>query len=135
MYNEEYVLTPGFSYMRAEEIFEKSVSVMKNLLTPAGVAGSVKRARSRSEGENLAILLRERENINELVRRVVDGGGSGDFMAGVTQDLKDALVMRYLRNRDLFMRTFPDGIEGVDTDSVCVWASIMISPMDEKGPG
>ncbi len=119
--------------MRAEEIFEKSVSVMKGLLTPAGVSESLKRARTRSEEENRALLLKERENINEWVRRAVDAKGSGDVLAGTSQDLRDALVMRYFRNRDLFMRTFPEGIEGVDSDSVCLWASIMISPMDEKG--
>ncbi len=39
--------------MKAEEIFEKSVSVMKGLLTPSGVSESLKRARTRSEGENI----------------------------------------------------------------------------------
>ncbi|MEJ2697888.1 MAG: hypothetical protein P8013_14730 [Candidatus Sulfobium sp.] len=42
------------------------------------------------------------------------------------------MVLRYFRNRDVFMKTFPEGIESLDTDPVSVWAAMMISPHDEK---
>ncbi len=119
--------------MRAEEIFEKSVAVMKLLLTPKGVTEALVRAKGRTEGENLGLLLRERENINELVRQIVDAKGLRQPLDGIPQELGDALVMRYLRNRDIFMKTFPEGIEDVDTDPVSLWAAIMISPQDEMG--
>jgi hypothetical protein len=45
------------------------------------------------------------------------------------------MVLRYLRNRDIFMKTFPDGIDDIDPDPVAIWAAIMISPMDEPGGG
>jgi hypothetical protein len=121
--------------MRAEEIFEKSVTVMKQLLTPKGVAEALTRAKGRKEGENLGLLLRERKNINELVRRVVDAKGSGQALEGVTQELIDAMVIRYMRNRDIFMKTFPEGIKDIDPDPVSIWAAIMISPQDEMQSG
>lgn len=117
--------------MRAEEIFEKSVAVMKQLVTPKGVTEALVRAKGRTEGENLGLLLRERENINELVRKIVDAKGSRQALNGVPEELRDAMVMRYLRNRDIFMKTFPEGIEDVDADPVSIWAAIMISPQDE----
>jgi hypothetical protein len=45
------------------------------------------------------------------------------------------MVIRYLRNRDIFMKTFPEGIEDVDPDPVSLWAAIMISPHDERRDG
>jgi hypothetical protein len=121
--------------MKAEEIFEKSVAVMKQLLTPQGVSAALARARGRQEEENLDLLLRERENINELVRKVVDAKGSQQAIAGASERLTDAMVIRYIRNRDIFMKTFPRGIEEVDPEPVSLWASIMVSPRDEDEGG
>ena len=58
--------------MKAEEIFEKSVKVMKEILTSEGMMASIKRAKNRTEEENLGLLTEERENINELVRKIAD---------------------------------------------------------------
>ena len=121
--------------MKAEEIFKKSVAVMKELLTPQGVSAALARAKGRKEEENLDLLLRERKNINELVRKVVDAKGSHQALAGASEQLRDALVIRYIRNRDIFMKTFPGGIEDVDPEPVSLWAAIMISPRDEDQGG
>ncbi len=121
--------------MKSEEIFTKSVEVMKRLLTSAGMKDAIKRAKARSEAENGALLTRERERLNELVRKIADDGGSASALQGAPEDLVDALVLRYLRNRDIFMKTFPEGIEEIDPDPVAIWASIMISPMDEPREG
>jgi hypothetical protein len=121
--------------MKAEEIFEKSVAVMKELLTPQGVSAALARARGRREEENLDLLVRERENINELVRKVVNAKGSQQALAGASERLTDAMVIRYIRNRDIFMKTFPRGIEDVDPEPVSLWAAIMISPRDENQGG
>jgi len=117
--------------MKAEEIFKTSVEVMKNLLGKEGMLASINRAKDRSEEENAGLLERDRENINELVRKFAVPGGSKDVLKGVSQDLIDALVLRYLINRDVFMKTFPGGIEGIDAEPFSIWAAIMISPRDE----
>jgi hypothetical protein len=121
--------------MKAEEIFARSVTFMKELMTPKGVTDAMARAKNRTAEENLGLLLWERENINEMVRKIVDAGGSSRALEGVPQELTDAMVIRYLRNRDIFMKTFPEGIEGIDPDPVSIWAAIMISPRDEKQRG
>ena len=118
--------------MKAQEIFEISVDAMKQLLTPKEMADSIKRAKERGEEANLKLLEIERESLNELVRRIVDAGGSMDVLKAERLELIDAMVMRYLRNRGVFMKTFPDGIEGVAADRFSIWASIMISPADES---
>ncbi len=120
--------------MTAEEIFEKSVAVMRRLLTPEGVRQAIKRARERNEAGNTGLLHREREHINELVRKIADDGGSVRALESVSQEVRDAMVIRYLRNREMFVKTFPGGIEGIDPDPVSIWAAIMISPRDEGWP-
>jgi hypothetical protein len=117
--------------MKAEEIFEKSVQVMKQLVGRDGIARSIARAKERGEKENITLLERERENINGLVRKIVDEGVTEKVLSGASQDLTDAAVLRYLRNRDIFMTTFPEGIEGIDPDPVSLWAAMMISPRDD----
>lgn len=117
--------------MRAEDIFETSVRVMKQLLTQQGMLGAIERIRELGEDETVKRLARERENVNELVRRAADARGSGDVLTDTPQELIDAMVIRYLRNREIFMKTFPGGIEDIDTDPVAIWAAIMISPRDE----
>ncbi len=118
--------------MKAQEIFESSVEAMKQLLTRQEMTDSIKRAQERGEEGNLALLEKERRNVNELVRKVVDAGGSKDVLVSERRDVTDAMVMRYLKNREVFMKTFPDGIEDVDPDRFSIWASIMISPADES---
>ena len=118
--------------MKAQEIFESSVKAMKQLLTPDEMMASIKRAKKRGEGGNLSLIGKERENVNELVRRVVGAGGSRDTLKGAKQEVIDAMVLRYLKNRELFMKTFPDGIEGAAPDRFSIWASVMISPADES---
>ena len=117
--------------MKAQEIFEGSVKAMKQLLTRDEMMGSIKRAKEREEEGNVRLLKKERENVNELVRKIVDEGGSKAALKAERREVVDAMVVRYLRNRDVFMRTFPDGIEEIDPDPFSIWASIMISPADE----
>jgi hypothetical protein len=121
--------------MKSEEIFKKSVEVMKQLLTSDGMKDAIKRAKGRDEAHNAALLLRERRRLNELVCTVADAGGSPSALEGAEADLIDAMVLRYLRNRDIFMKTFPEGIEDIDPDPAAIWAAIMISPMDEPREG
>jgi hypothetical protein len=121
--------------MTSEEIFRKSVEVMKQLLTSDGMKDAIKRAKGRGEAENAALLTREREKLNELVRKIADAGGSASALEGAREEVVDAMVLRYLRNRDIFMKTFPEGIDDIDPDPVAIWAAIMISPMDEPGEG
>jgi hypothetical protein len=117
--------------MKAQEIFESSVKAMKQLLTHDEMIDSIKRAKERGEEGNLSLLGKEREKVNELVRRVVEAGGSKDALKGAEQEVIDAMVVRYLKNREVFMKTFPEGIEEIDPDLFSIWASIMISPSDE----
>jgi hypothetical protein len=117
--------------MKAEEIFEKSVKVMKEILTPEGMIASINRAKNRTEEGNFALLIKERENINELVRKIAEGQGT-ELLKSVPEGLVDAMVLRYLKNRDIFMKTFPEGIDNIDPDPFSLWAAIMISPQDDK---
>ncbi len=118
--------------MKAQEIFQSSVEAMKQLLTKQEMADSIRRAKERGEEGNIRLLEKERENVNELVRRIAGAGGAADVLKGERMDVIDAMVMRYLKNREVFMKTFPDGIEGADPDRFSIWASIMISPADES---
>lgn len=117
--------------MKAEEIFEQSVKVMKEILTSAGMIASIKRAKARTEEENLGLLITERENINELVRKIADGYDR-ELLQSVPRELLDALVLRYLKNRDIFMKTFPNGIDDINPDPFLLWAAIMITPQDNN---
>jgi len=116
--------------MKAEEIFKTGVKVMKELLSASEMSAALQRARKRTEEENVRLLIKERENINELVRKIADGRDRA-LLQSVPQELIDALVLRYLKNRDMFMKTFPDGIENINPEPVLVWAAIMISPRDD----
>jgi hypothetical protein len=120
--------------MKAQEIFENSVKVMKMLLTKDEMMESIRRAKERGEEGNIRLLEKERENVNELVRRIVEGGGSREIMKSAPQERLDAVVVRYLRNREIFMKTFPEGIEDVEPEPLTIWAAVMISPGDDK-PG
>ena len=117
--------------MKAEEIFEKSVKVMKELLTPEGMIASINRAKNRTEEENLGLLIQERENINDLVRKIAENSDR-ELIKAVPEELLDAMVLRYLRNRDIFMKTFPGGIEDINPEMFSLWAAIMISPQDDQ---
>jgi len=117
--------------MKAEEIFEKSVKVMKEILTPEGMIASINRSKNKTEEENLSLLIKERENINELVRKIAEGNDRESLKA-VPMELLDAMVLRYLKNRDIFMKTFPGGIDDINPDPFSLWAAIMISPQDDK---
>ncbi len=117
--------------MKAQEIFEKSVSAMRQLLTREEMMSSIKRAKDRGEEGNLVLLEKERENVNELVRKIVEERGSKDVLKAERPEVIDAMVVRYLKNREVLMKTFPDGIEEIDADPFSIWASIMISPADE----
>jgi hypothetical protein len=115
--------------MKSEEIFEASVKIMKEVISSSGMTASIQRARNRTEEENLSLLKKHRENINELVRKIAEG--QVVEMTKVQMDLLDAMVLRYLKNREVFMKTFPDGIEDVSPDPLLLWAAIMISPEDD----
>ncbi len=121
--------------VKAEEIFSKSVEVMKGLLTAQGMKEAIGKAKARSLEANMALLDRERAGVNELVRKVAEAGGSAAALEEAAPAVIDAMVLRYLRNREIFMKTFPDGIEEIDTDPVAIWASMMISPTDEPQEG
>jgi len=111
--------------------FEASVKVMKQIVSPAEMIASIGRAKKRTEEENLKLLAGERENINEAVRKLAEGGAK-DVLQSFPPELTDALVLRYLKNRDIFMKTFPDGIEEINPDPLLLWAAIMISPQDDN---
>lgn len=117
--------------MKAKEIFEKSVKVMKEILTSEGMKASIQRVKNRTEEENLGLLIKERENINELVRKIAEGHDK-ELLQTVPNELLDAMVLRYLKNRDIFMKTFPEGIDDINPDPFFLWAAIMISPQDDK---
>ena len=117
--------------MKAQEIFEQSVKAMKQLLTKEEMMGSIKGAKERGEEGNLRLLGLERENVNELVRKIAGEGGSKAVLKAERREVVDAMVVRYLKNREVFMKTFPDGLEEIDPDPFSIWASIMISPADE----
>ena len=117
--------------MKADQIFQASVDVMKRLLIPGRVTEAIKRSRNRDAQANVALLEMERERINDLVRRVLDAEDPDVVIQEAPQELIDAMVLRYLRNRDVFMKTFPDGIDEVDPDPAALWEAIMISPEDE----
>ena len=117
--------------MKAEEIFAQTVKVMKTVVTPEGMLASIKRGKARTEQENMGLLARERENINELVRQIAEGHGE-EALQQASGELQDALVLRYLKNRDLFMKTFPEGIEDIDADPISLWAAVMITPHDDS---
>jgi len=117
--------------MKAEEIFEASVKVMKQIVSKAEMSASIRRAKERTEEENLNLLAGERENINEVVRKIAEGGAT-DVLHSFPPELTDAVVLRYLKNRDIFMKTFPDGIEEINPDPLLLWAAIMISPQDDN---
>jgi len=117
--------------MKADEIFQASVEVMKRLLTPERVTEAIKRSRDRDAQANVGLLETARERINELVRTVLDTEDPDSVIQQASQELIDAMVLRYLRNRDVFMKTFPDGIDEVDPDPAALWGAIMISPEDE----
>ncbi len=117
--------------MKAQEIFENSVKAMKQLLAHQEMLDSIKRAQDRGEEGNLRLLENEREKVNELVRKIVEARGSKDVLKAERREVIDAMVVRYLKNREVFMKTFPDGIEEIDPDPFSIWASMMISPADE----
>ncbi len=117
--------------MKAEEIFEASVKVMKEILSAPEMNASIQRARNRAEDENVGLLIKERENVNELVRKIAEGHDR-ELLKSAPGELKDAMVLRYLKNRDIFMKTFPNGIEDISPDPFTLWAAIMISPQDDS---
>ena len=120
--------------MTAEEIFKSSVAVMNRLLTSQGMVKAIKRIKDRGEAENRDLVERQRIAVNEMVRRIAESNGSADALAGASEELVDAVVIRYLRNREIFLKTFPDGIADVQADDLALWAAMMISPLDED-PG
>ncbi|UCE78219.1 MAG: hypothetical protein JSV13_06765 [Nitrospiraceae bacterium] len=117
--------------MDTKELFEKSVLVMKQLFRKEEISDAIKRAYERGEGANHELLERERTAVNELVRLIADKHSSQNPLEGIPEMRKDALILRYFRNRDMFLKTFPDGIENVAGDLVSIWAALMISPLDE----
>ena len=117
--------------MKAEEILQASVGVMKRLLTSDGMTESIKRAEGRGAEANAELLTSARKQINDLVCRLLQEDDPEKIVQQTPQELLDGLVLRYLRNRDLFMKSFPDGIDGLDPDPVAIWGAMMISPGDE----
>ncbi len=117
--------------MNADEIFRASVQVMKRLFGEQGVSGAVSRAKERGPEGNAALLSGKRGEINRLVRDILEAHDPVRMIGEASAELRDALVLRYLSNRELFLKTFPDGIPGSDTDPLALWGAMMISPQDE----
>ncbi|HYQ47661.1 MAG TPA: hypothetical protein VEP69_01220 [Thermodesulfovibrionales bacterium] len=117
--------------MKSDDIFRTSVDVMKRVLGDGEVTAAIMRARKRNGEANIDMLDAYRKQINDLVREIVGAEDPDNVLQGTTAELKDALVLRYLRNREIFKRTFPDGIDGIDPDPAAIWEAIMISPLDE----
>ena len=117
--------------MKSSDIVTACVQVMKRLLGPDGVTEAINRARGRDKETNAALLDTYRPQINDLVRSILETGDPDGVIRKTSVELKDALVIRYLRNREIFMQTFPDGIEEIDPDPAAIWGAIMISPQDE----
>ena len=104
--------------MKSDDMFKASVQVMK-------------RALSRDTEANVTLRETSREQIDGLVPSMLEAEDPDGVLRKASSGLKDALVIRYLRNRELFMQTIPDGIEGIDPDPIAIWGAIMISPQDE----
>jgi hypothetical protein len=105
---------------------------MRRLLGAGFVTDAIKRARTRGTESNTALLDTYREHINQLVRSILEAEDPDGVLRDASHELKDTLVIRYLKNRELFMQTFPEGIEGIDPDPIVIWGAIMISPQDEE---
>lgn len=118
--------------MKTDDILRASVQVMKRLPGPEGVTAAIKRARGRYREENAALLDTYRVQINDLVRSILEMGDPDGMIREITIDLKDALVIRYLKNREMFLQTLSDRIGGIDPDTAAIWRAIMISPHDES---
>jgi hypothetical protein len=118
--------------MDTKKIVEKSVLFMKQLLGQEEIVDSIRRANERDDADNNELMERQCENLNELVRNIADSGGSKEPLAGASEDLRDALVLRYFRNRNAFVETFPNGIDHISPDPVFIWAALMISPLDDR---
>ena len=58
--------------------------------------------------------------INGLVRSVLQTGNPDVVTCEISIDLKEDLVSRYLKNKEMFMQTFLDGIAGVVPDPAAV---------------
>jgi len=117
--------------MRSDDIVNASVQVMKRLLGTEGITKAINRTRKRDTESNAALLDTYRIQINDLVRSILEAEDPDSVLRETTFELKDALVIRYLKNREMFMQTFPSGIEGIDPDPAAIWGAMMISPQDE----
>ena len=117
--------------MRSDDIVNASVQVMKRLLGTEGITEAINRTRKRDTESNAALLDTYRIQINDLVRSILEAEDPDSVLRETTFELKDALVIRYLKNREMFMQTFPSGIEGIDPDPAAIWGAVMISPQDE----
>ncbi len=117
--------------MKADDILNASVQAMKSLLGPESVTAAIKRARGRDNETNVALLDTYRLQINDVVRSIRETGEPHGIIREISIDLKDARVIRYLKNREMFKHTFSDGIERIDPDPASIWGAIMISPQDE----
>jgi hypothetical protein len=117
--------------MKADEIFEASAKAMKMIERQEDMQASLKRARARTEKEDMTTLVKERGSVNSLVQEILEAENPGSATKEPPEGLVDAVVMRHLRNRDVFMQTFPGGIEDLDPDPMAIWAATMVSPQDE----
>jgi mevalonate pyrophosphate decarboxylase len=95
--------------MKSDDILRASVQAMKRLLGLEGVTAASKKARERDKVKNAALLDTCRVQINELVRSLRETGDPGNVIRETSIDLKVARVIRYLKNREMFMQTFPAG--------------------------
>jgi len=78
-----------------------------------------------------ALLDTYRVQINDLVRSIREAEDPDSVLRETTFEVKDARVVRYLINWEMFMQTFPGGIEGIDRDPAAIRGAIMISPQGE----
>ncbi len=117
--------------MKSADVFRASVQAMKSLLGPDGLTEAIRRARDRYKEANVALLDTYRVQINDVARSIRETGDLHGIIREISIDLKGARVIRYRKNREIFMYTFPDGSEGIDPDTAAIRGAIMISPQDE----
>lgn len=112
-------------------MFKASVQVMKRLFGTKSVDEVMKRAQSLDTEAKVTLLDTSRGQSNDPAPSMLEAEDPDGVLRKAPSELKDALVIRYLRNRELFMLTIPDGIEGIDPDPTAIRGAIVISPQDE----
>ena len=97
--------------MKSEDILRASVQADEESFGPDGVTEAIKRAQGREEETNAALLETYRAQINGLVWSIRETGDL-DVVICVSIDLKDGLVIRYIKNKRYSCRHSQTGSRG-----------------------